>query len=163
MYNLYDSTEKAFPNTKLRQHATDTIEIKKIHFMPFVGTHTFFIKGEAFNIENNHEYNPIILFKKVIYHTNDKENLTKIHMDNKDYFFENIYDNDVLVRCQCKDFFWRGNYPDFLDHSLWGKVRKKYESQGGLPANPTNAPLICKHIIKLAKVLSNSGLFNIRN
>jgi len=67
-------------------------------------------------------------------------------------------DQDVLVRCPCKDFFYRFHHYNKLDKSLYGKDRKKYESHGGPPANYKKMEGICKHILKLVKVLTESGI-----
>lgn len=153
---LYQSAVKAFPNTKMRQHATHPIVIRELRWTPFVGVKTLFIKGLAQN--EDREYGPCILFKGVNY----QGKAVKITAsDGLEYSFDklSLENTDVLVRCNCPDFFWRFNYYDHLDKSLYGTKRKKYESHGGPPANPLELPGMCKHIMKMTKVISESGIF----
>lgn len=160
LHNLFASTIQAFPLTTKRQHSTDTVKITELNWVPFLGVNTLFVKGLAQNGQN--EYNPMILFKNVSYHPL-KDNLNWVEIvasDGRNYIFEKLNDeNSTSVRCNCEDFKWRGNYANFLDKSLFGVKRKKYESQGGPSVNPTNSPMLCKHLIKLVKVLENSGIY----
>jgi hypothetical protein len=140
----------------MRQHATHPIVIRELRWTPFVGVKTLFIKGLAQNEER--EYGPCILFKGVNY----QGKAVKITAsDGLQYSFDklSLENTDVLVRCNCPDFFWRFNYYDHLDKSLYGTKRKKYESHGGPPANPLELPGMCKHIMKMTKVISESGIF----
>ena len=164
---LYQSTVAAFPFTKYRQNATDPINITELKLTPFVGMKTLFIKSTAQNPDSktfeHSKYKPMILFKNVQYHNENNQNLVKLIDEQENiYFIEKISteNNNVMVRCDCGDFFWRGNYADWLDKSLFGSKKKKYESKGGVPANPKNAPMMCKHIIKMTEILINSGIIN---
>ena len=157
--NLFNKTIEAFPSTKHRQHSIDFIRITELHWTPYMGLRTLFVKGLAENIENKKEYNPLILFKKINFIQN--ENSINIKASNgNNYSIEKINNsNDVSVRCDCKDFYWRGNYYNHLDKSLYGSKRARYESQGLFSVNPTESPMMCKHIIKLALALENAGIF----
>lgn len=155
---LYQSTIKTFPYSTKRQHAIDPIKIVSLRWIPYVGVKTLYIKGLAQNTENSKEYNPLILFKNIIYLPKKEKNSVEILDNNqKKYIINKIKNNDVLVRCNCKDFYWRGNYADHLDKSLYGTKRSPYK--GNYSVNPNNEPMICKHLIKLYKVISSSGLF----
>jgi len=157
---LFQSTVAAFPNTTKRQHATDTIEISNITWRPFLGMRTLFVKGRAQN--EGREYSPIIVFKNVQYHQNEEPNLIKITEDGNEYFFEPLsMDTDVILRCPCADFYWRGVHFNYLDKSLYGRDRKKYEAKYRAgSANPTQSPIMCKHLIKLASVLRKNNLLD---
>jgi hypothetical protein len=153
--DIFQSTVTAFPKTQKRQHATDTIKITQLNWMPFEGMKTLFVRALAQN--EGREYNPVILFKKVQFN----EGVTLTANNGKTYKVKplSLEENDVLLRCQCGDFHWRGNYADHLDHSLYGKKRKKYESLGlRPPVNPNNDPMMCKHLIKMVKILKESGI-----
>ena len=158
--DLYQSTVKAFPYTTKRQYAIDPIKIVSLRWIPYIGVKTLYIKGLAQNTENSEEYNPLILFKNIIYlPKKEKKSIEIFDINQKKYIIYKIKNNDVLVRCNCKDFYWRGNYADHLDKSLYGTKRSPYKGSTGYSVNPNNNPMVCKHLIKLYKVLSQSGLF----
>ena len=156
--DLFRSTVLAYPKTQLRQYATDTINITNITFRPFLGMRTLFVKALAQN--EGKEYSPIIVFKNVQYHQNEEPNLIKITEDGSEHFFEPLSMNtDVILRCNCKDFYWRMNYYDHVDHSLHGRKRAAYEAltRPGT-ANPHEMPGMCKHLIKLSDTIRNSKI-----
>lgn len=155
--DLYKSAIKAFPNTTKRQNAIDPIVIKELRWTPFVGMKTMLIRGLAENTHENTMYNTLFLFKNIDY---DKKDLPITVSTGKKYeigkvSFEN---NDVLLRCNCKDFKWRFNYYNHLDKSLYGRKRAPYYGEGA-PANPMELPGMCKHLMKTMKVLYEAGLF----
>jgi hypothetical protein len=124
-----------------------------------VGVNTLFTKGLAQSGESGKEYNPVILFKNVDY-DGDEVNLRA--SDGRDYSFNrlSLENTDVLVRCQCKDFRYRFSFYNHLDNSLHGRKPKKYESKGvGPPANPSELPGLCKHLMKMSRVLEQAGIF----
>jgi hypothetical protein len=157
--DLYDSAVDAFPNTTMRQHATQPIKMSNFRWVPYLGMKTLFVRAEARNEER--EYSPIIVFKNVRYHDEDAPGLIKIRSEGRMYYLEqpSLEDSDVLVRCSCGDFFWRFNYFDHLDKSLSGPKRKKYEAKHNPgSANPMRLPGECKHLMKMAEVLRNTGI-----
>lgn len=157
---LYKNTINAFPNTKKRQNATDSIVFEHLDWVPFLGVKTLFVKGLAKNNGKKHE--SIILFKNIKYKESEAKKTVPLTASNgKKYFLEQIsYDsNDVLVRCSCKDFYWRFTHFNKMDKSLFGRDRKKYEAiyNKGI-SNPDESAGLCKHLIKLAKVLKEANL-----
>jgi hypothetical protein len=159
--DLYHSTVAAFPRTTKRQHATQPIEISEINYTPFLGMRTLIVRGLAHN--ENRQYHPLIMFKNVIYRENQEEGLIKLIQEDGEYYLEQISmnDNDVNLRCDCADFYWRWVNTDHEDESLYGRNRKPYESQGiGPPANPMEFPGMCKHLLKLIEVLRNYSIIN---
>lgn len=154
--DLYRSAVMAFPNTRMRQHATHPIIIRELRWTPFVGVKTLFIKGLAQN--EDREYAPCVLFKGLNY---QGKSVKITASDGLEYNFDklSLENTDILVRCNCPDFFWRFNYYDHVDKSLYGTKRKKYESHGGKPANPMELPGMCKHLMKMTKVIAESGIF----
>ena len=160
--DLYDSAVTAFPLTTKRQHAIGPVQIHNLQIIPFVGMKTLFLKSEAIN-EDRH-YNTIILVKGIQYSPGLSAGLIEITAsDGLLYYLPrlSLENNDVLVRCSCEDFGWRFNYYNHLDHSLYGKCRKKYEAKynPGL-ANTSESEGACKHIMKFANVLKDSHLFD---
>jgi hypothetical protein len=163
--DLYQSVVEAFPNTTKRQYSVDEIKITNLQWTPFEGMKTLFVKGLAQNITNGHEYNPIIVFKGVNFHRQrDIYGLVEI-IDNMgvNYLFEKLSydDTQVLVRCNCADFFWKMNYADHLSHDLFGRKRRKYEAiYNPGSANPNNDKGLCKHLMKMMMVLGKANLIN---
>jgi hypothetical protein len=162
LQTLYLSAVEAFPKTTKRQYATHEIKVVNVQWIPFVGMKTLFVKGRALHEER--EYSPSIVFKKVQYAEDRSPRMVVLKAsDGKTYFLERLAmdDTDVLVRCSCGDFKWRFSWYNHLDHSLQGSKPKKYTPVPGSnrpPANPTESFGICKHIMKLAKVLSESTI-----
>lgn len=157
---LYDSTVKAFPRTRYRQHATDPIKIVRLEWVPYLGVKTLFISSLAQNLHKGTEYRPMILFKGVQYGDPGAGMVEIVASDNQQYAFKKLKHDgeDVMVRCDCADFRWRFNYYDWVDRSLYGNKRKKYEGKGGPPANPSSMPGMCKHLIKLFSALDHAGV-----
>jgi hypothetical protein len=160
-HDLYQNIKLAFPKTRYREHAYQPIKIMKIEWTPFLGLKTLFVKGAAINPETHKEYNPIIVFKEVKYHkTRDKIGLVEIAtQDEKKYLFEKLshVNNDILVKCNCMDFEYRFRHYNFVDHSLYGRDRKKYESDGP-SANPKELAGVCKHLIRLIQALDDAKI-----
>lgn len=155
LQDLYQSAVAAFPNTTKRQHAVDPIVITNLKWTPYLGVRTLFIKGLAQNKDEGTEYNCLMLFKNVNY--DGKE--VKITANNlQEYSFDKLsFENtDLVLRCNCPDFYWRFNYYDHVDKSLYGRKRAPYESLGGAPANPKEMPGMCKHLMKMSKVLKQA-------
>jgi hypothetical protein len=157
LVDLYNSTVQAFPNCTLRQHATQTISIADLTWVPYKGMKTLFIKALAQN--EGKEYNSIILFKRVKYI--ESGGIKIVDNIGQQHFIEQLSLNktDVLIRCNCLDFFYRFNYYDHLDKSLYGPKRTPYKAKGTHPpANPTKSEGLCKHLIKMMEILQESGI-----
>lgn len=153
--DLYQSAVDAFPRTTKRQHAIDPVRIVQLSWTPYVGLRTLFIKGLAENQGRN--YKPAVLFKDVTYGTG-----IPVVVNGIQYLIEQLSaeNNDVLVRCDCPDFYWRFNYYDHVDQSLWGRKRKKYEGRGLWKANPMEMPGMCKHLMKLMLALRDAKIIS---
>ena len=159
--DLYNNIETTFPKTTKRQHATQPIEIKNLRFVPYKGMKTLFIRGLAQN--ENREYSPMILFKRVHYRDVENENTVSVKLDNgKTCVLEKVSlnNNDLALRCECKDFYYRFHHYNKLDKSLYGRDRTPYirKTETYPPANPTELPGMCKHCIKMIEVLRDSGI-----
>ena len=149
---LYRSTVVAFPHTKKRQYATDTVQVTQLEWMPYVGMRTLFLKAHVQNLEGGGEYDSIILFKNVKYHPRRQSGLVEIVSfdTHQRYFIEQLSGdkNDVLLRCNCGDYFWRFNYYNSVDKSHYGRVRSSYDD-GNYRINPKEMPGMCKHILQV--------------
>lgn len=156
---LYTGSIKAFPSTSRRQNSTDTVRVEHVDWVPFEGVRTLFVKAMVNNEGRKNE--SIALFKNVNYSERQKRGFVPLASSGgKTVFVERISasKNDVLVRCSCGDFHWRFNYYNGLDGSLFGRKRTKYEGRGLWEANPSKSPGMCKHLMKMAKILHEANL-----
>ena len=156
--DLFDSTVRAFPNTRKRQHATAPIRISEVKATPFPGVKTLFLKCRATN--EDREYSPMILFKGVAYRDGQGDGVVPVRVSGTETRYIEQLDrtkSNMLVRCDCNDFKWRFNYYDHLDRTLYGNKRAKYEGTGE-PANPLQLPGMCKHVMAFVRDLSQFGL-----
>lgn len=156
---LHDSVLKAFPGTTRRQHSVDEVRIEHLHWVPFRGMGTLFVKGQARRGGSKNEC--VIVFKDVRYGSRGKGMVELRASNGETVFLEPILmdSNDALVRCTCKDFHWRMTHFNSLDGSLFGRDRRKYEANfrpGS--SNPEELPGICKHLMKMGKALSESSI-----
>jgi hypothetical protein len=159
--DLYLNIVTGFPNSRFRENATHPIRITQLRWLPFLGMKTLYVQGLAQN--ENREYNPIILFKNVKYKLNEEpRTVTLMASNGQKYYLESLsLDQDVFVRCGCKDFYWRMHHYNKVDSCLYGRDRKKYESLNKKPpANPLEVSGMCKHIIKLAEAIRDANLLH---
>lgn len=97
---LYDSSVKAFPKTKLRQHATGPVQITEMKFIPYLGVKTLYMKCLATN--EDRQYRPMILFKGVVYREGGGKGVIPLKIsDAETRYVEQLDRNgtEVLVRC----------------------------------------------------------------
>lgn len=155
--DLYDSSVKAFPGTRMRQNATDTVVVDHLDWVAFRGVGTLFVKATVKNEGRKNE--SIVLFKGVRYREGRGKGVVPVATsDGKTVFLEALSSSvtDVNVRCTCADFMYRFNYYDHVDKSLFGRKRRKYEGLGLWAANPLEMPGMCKHLMKTMKALSEA-------
>jgi len=155
---LYQSAVDAFPHTTRRQYAIDPITISELRIVPFLGFRTLFLRTRALN--EDREYRPMIVVKNVQYREHRGPGVVELRAsDGESYLLEPpaLEDHDLILRCNCPDFYWRFNYFDHLDRSLFGRVRRKYEAKANPgSANPQEMPGVCKHLMKMAQVLTGT-------
>ena len=161
LVDLYRRSVDAFPGTTRRQHATDTVRVEHVDWVPFRGVGTLFVKGLCRNEGRKNEC--IILFKGVDYRGGDSRGSVPISASDGSVIRIGPLSEskgDVLVRCSCPDFRWRFAHWNRGDGSLFGREPRKYEARlrpGS--SNPDESPGLCKHLMKMAKILGESGLF----
>lgn len=157
--DLHKSSEDAFPGTRMRQYATQPVRVEHLEWVPFLGVGTLFVKATVRNEGRKNE--SIMLFKGVGY-GDEKGRIPLVDSSGRKVFLKRLSEaeDEVLVRCSCGDFFNRFNYYNSLNGSLFGRKRRKYEGKGLWEANPKGLPGICKHLMKMAVVLRESGLLN---
>lgn len=184
---LFANSLEAFPNSAKKHNALQTVVIKKLVWLPYVGVKTLFVKGLAENVEEHTENRPVVVFKGVNYVplTGDPvadtmaismakhagKQLVYLGWNDKGVdrraVFERLSEdgNDVVVMCSCGDYRWRLHWWNWRDGSHFGSKPKKYVKKTDKPpVNPGAGgagplPGICKHIMKLAQVLRQSKLY----
>ena len=150
-----------FPQTKKRQHATDPIKITQIKIMPYQKSTKLLVEGTADS--DGKLYSPRILFMNVSFRKNkDPDSVTFTASDGQMYNVLpiNIKTNDVKVRCNCLDFFYRFALWNYNNGSIYGRKPPLYRRKTTTypPVNPLKVPGICKHLIKLVDAIQESGL-----
>ena len=163
LVGLYDSSLEAFSGTTMRQNATHSVKVEHMDWVPFLGVGTLFVKAIVNNEGRKNE--PIMLFKGVKYRASEGRGAVPIaSSDGREVYIERLsWDStQAMVRCSCKDFRWRFSHWNGLDKSLFGRSPKKYEAtQRPGSSNPEEMPGMCKHLMKMAKILIESGVFKV--
>lgn len=164
---LHQSAVNAFPNTQRRQHVTGTVQINDVRATPYLGVRTLLVRCEADNrAGGGGVYRPVIMFRNVVYHQGPGPGIVEIvAADNG----QTVYatpptrtGNDVLLRCNCNDEFWRFRHYNWEDGSLQGPNRNPYVATGaGDPANPTQSPGMCKHLMRMYETLAQMGMVSL--
>jgi hypothetical protein len=155
--DLHQSAVDAFPLTTKRQHVVGPIQIDEVRATPFLGMNTLLFRCRAIN--EDRIYNPVILLLNVNFNGDGAS--IEASDNHQIYSFEPLseHDTDSRVRCQCGDYYWRAQYANWLDRSLYGSNRKPYENMGLRgPANPNDSPMLCKHLMKLVEKLRQDGI-----
>jgi hypothetical protein len=156
--DLHDMAVQAFPHTTKRQNSTDTVRVEGMRWVPFRGLGTLFVKAVVNNEGRKNE--SIMLFKGVKYREGSAavpvmtSKGEEVGLDRLSFS-----ENGVLVRCTCEDFRWRFRHWNGEDGSLYGRAGRKYEAilRPG-SSNPDESPGMCKHLMKMAKILRESGV-----
>jgi hypothetical protein len=153
--DLETDIRRGFPNTRKRQNATGPVSITRVEYIPYVNDGV--LRAQAVAMSGGNRYQPIIQFREVQYEQeNQPTNTTFRAVDNVEYHIQpiSLAGSNVKVRCNCLDFYWRFSPYNAGDASLVGSPRPPYNATGQRPpANPTETPGVCKHLIKLVQNL----------
>lgn len=157
---LHKSAVDAFPRTKKRQHATDELKVAGIQFIPYEGA--LKIKAVIKNVNDGKTYDSTIFVNNIVYEKEDSPKLiTFTGSDGEDYHIRPIpaLSSHAKVHCECLDFRWRFAEWNYNKDALDGKKPDQYIPKTNRPpANPTQSPGICKHLMKMIETLENSNL-----
>ena len=171
--DLWQKAVDAWPDTAMRQHAIDSVVIKKLVWVPYKGMKTLFVKGLAWNEDKKSENRPVVVFKGVEYidaaMTQDAMDAgikvvplkTGLGAEDRVYFKPLSEEKtDVMVMCSCQDYKWRMHWWNWKNKVHFGSKPKPYKPTSGKPpVNPEKSPGMCKHCMKLAVVLRKCGLY----
>ena len=161
--DLVQNIERAFPNTRKRQHATNEVTISNVQYIPYIGTKLLHVKSSS--MSNGHQYAQALQFVRVNFESEDTDsNSTFKASDGTDYHIQplDLSDINVKVRCSCLDFRFRFADYNSQDKSLVGRAPPLYQRKTTTrpPVNPTGVPGMCKHLLKLVDMLQQYGLVN---
>lgn len=158
---LNTNIERGFPNTTKRQHATQPVVVTNISYVPYLRNKSLQLAGNARS--NGRVYSPTIQFLNVEYQNTDLDtNVTFTATNGQEYHCSQIVlaNNNVKVRCNCLDFYYRFAFYNKTDGSLFGRSPRPYirKTNTRPPANPDKVPGVCKHVIKLLQALEHAKL-----
>lgn len=161
--DLERETIQSLPTTTKRQYATDTIQVSSINIVPYTQTGELLVKAVTKNNDGGKTYDTQMLFDGVKFENEDTpENITFTASDGEQYHIVPITatGNEVKVRCNCLDFYYRFALWNFNDGSLYGKKPAPYrrKTDNYPPVNPQQTPGLCKHLMKLADALTQSNI-----
>jgi hypothetical protein len=156
--DLHKSTVAGFPDTKKRQHVTNTVAVNNITYIPYEESRSLETHAEV--ISSGHRYQVAMLFTDVQYEPNDTPDVVSFHgSDSQDHHIYAVSAilNNVQVRCTCLDFYFRFSNQDYQNDSLLGAAPAPYrrKTTNRAPVNPANAVGMCKHLIKFADKLKS--------
>ena len=157
--NLLQSTQTAFPGTDARQNNVDSVAVKQIDLLPADGT--LIAKGVVRGSKGK-EYPVVVEFDDVTYNPEDK-GVTFVS-NGQEYSIEPLSKTttNCKVACGCLDFKFRFAQYNNAKQALYGDKPDLYAKAVGSnrgPANPTQSPGMCKHLIDFVDSLEQSGLF----
>lgn len=147
------------PSTK-RQHAMDPVQIQRIELMAARPSGVLECTGMV-NSGGN-QYQSMMVFRDVVFEDEDTQsNITFTAADNQDYHIQpiSLSHNNVKVRCTCLDFRWRFAMHNQKHDALHGEGPDLYQKKTNRPPNnPGQVAGLCKHLLKFAVELRNSGI-----
>lgn len=107
-------------------------------------------------------YKPMIIFKNVkLQDADSPQNVTVVDYNGKELHIdpESVKSSNVMVRCDCMDFYWRFANWNLKHKALLGDKPGAYVKKTNRPpVNPMQKPGVCKHLYKLVQQLRGKGL-----
>lgn len=155
--DLETSATSAFPDTKKRHNALGSVRVAHVTYER-PDNDKLLVTAKMAGETN--DYTTQILLEGVEFVSTETQGSVDIGAT------ENIMPisasrNDCKVLCGCLDFYYTFAWYDYNRDALIGKPPKPYQKVPGSnrpPRNPTNAPGICKHVMKLAEHLKAQGV-----
>lgn len=158
--DLENNTMQFEPASSKRQFAVNPVQIQRMELITADQSGTLEARGTANS--NGNTYQPIIYFEGVEYQEEDTpQNVTFTGADSQEHHIMPIAlrANNAKVRCTCLDFRWRFSVQNQANDTLYGPGPGLYQKTSNrAPNNPKNVPGLCKHLLKLAIELRNSGI-----
>lgn len=158
--DLEQNTMQFQPPSDKRQHAVNPIQVQQLELVAANQSGT--LEARANIQSGGNKYQSIIFFEGVDYQDEDTpQNITFTGADKQEYHIApiSLRTNNVKVRCTCLDFRWRFSVQNQENGSLYGPGPGLYQKTSNRPPNnPQGVPGLCKHLLKLAIELRNSGV-----
>ena len=160
LQKLQQSTVDAFPDTKKRQHKSNTVNISQVKFLPYQKSNVLKVEGVATSGPNR--YNCTMTFEDVYYEESDSNQVVSFKgVDDQSYHIHPLKNdvNDVKVKCTCMDFHYRFAQANYQADGLEGNPPPPYVKKTDRPdVNPETEPGMCKHLVKLKEHLTTINL-----
>lgn len=157
---LERNTMNFVPATEKRQWVVNPIQVTKMELTPARESQTLIIQAEVNS--NGNLYAPKMMFDKVMYEDADQnDNVSFTASDGEEYHIVPIElkQANCKLACNCLDFYWRFSNQNHSAGSLDGNPPPAYQKRTNRPpVNPRNVPGVCKHLLKLAVQLRDSGI-----
>lgn len=157
---LRGSAEQTFPDTEKRQHSVGTVGVTKMKYIPYEGSHELRVEADVSSGSNRYQCH--MVFQDVYYESTDSNQTVSFQgEDEREYHIHPVDPNvtDVKVRCNCLDFYYRFAQANYQSDVLDGNPPPTYVKKTDRPpVNPTNAPGMCKHLMKMMDQLETVGL-----
>lgn len=157
---LERNTMNFVPASEKRQWVVNPIQVTRLEMTPARETQNLIVKSEVNS--NGNVYAPSMMFDGVIYDDADQDdNVSFTASDKQEYHIEpiNLAQSNCKVHCNCLDFHWRFSNENHSAGSLNGSPPAPYQKKTDRPpANPKKVPGVCKHLLKLAIQLKDSGV-----
>jgi len=145
-------------STTRRQNAVSEVIIDNITYTPFEDSGI--LQVEATTRSNQHIYKVILQFQGLVFREQPQSVSIKSTDGAINYFQPiSLGTNNIKVKCDCLDFYWRFAYWNANDKSLYGEPPAPYRrTTNRPPANPSRTPGICRHIIRVVDELRKQGI-----
>lgn len=146
-----------------RSESSRQVTVSNLKFVNIVSENTLRVTCNTKSKDTT--YDTAILFSDVEFvDQEDQQRKTKIFTaDGQEVFLLPISknDSDIQVSCTCLDFYFMFSVWNHRDNSLLGQPPKPYlKRTDRAPRNPTKAPGVCKHIIRLSDELTRMGILS---
>ncbi len=161
--DLESQTLSFNPASLKRQNSIDPIRVNQLKIVPYIGTKSLMFNG-VIKSDSGKTYDVTITFYDIQFSPADTRDTVTFKASNgKEYTINKIGSNtnNVRVRCNCSDFYYRFAWYNADDSSLHGPRPKPYvrKTTTRPPVNPDHTPGFCKHIMKVFLALRDANFF----
>lgn len=157
---LQSNIVRGFPNTKKRQHISNTVNITNLQLVPYPMQHA--LEADAVALSKGNRYSPVIMFEEVEFEEADSPNVVSFKAATGDeYHIVPISRrmHDVKVACDCMDYIARFGIYNFQADTQYGAGPPPYRrTTNRPPVNPMKVEGWCKHLIRLGDHLQQIGI-----